>query len=144
MLSKSLSLTTLFCILGLLLLNGCAGTSKIMLGTARTPIHPDQVQIYTTPPPGAVDIAQIEVASGPGFGGQRQTNAALNRLKREAAALGANGIVLIGVETGRSPVDMRVGGATYGSHTGAGLSLGLPTQQKQARGMAIWVPNTTK
>ncbi len=46
----------------------------------------------------------------------------------------------MGMGTGGSPVDMSVGAASYGSNGGAGLSMGIPTQQKYAAGMAIYVP----
>ncbi|MDT3502319.1 hypothetical protein [Stenotrophomonas maltophilia] len=107
---------------------GCASTSKVMLGRARAPIDPAQVQIYSTPPAGSQEIAQLESASAVGFGTQGQTDAAVARLKREAAALGANGVVLMGVGSSGSPV-------------GGGLGIGIPTTQKRAAGVAIWVPN---
>jgi hypothetical protein len=72
-------------------LTACAGTSKVMLGQPRMPIDASQVQIYSTPPPGSVEIAQLEASSAVGFGTQGQTDAAVARLKREAAALGAIG-----------------------------------------------------
>ena len=122
-------------------LAGCASASKVMLGQARPPIDPAQVQVYSTPPPGAVEIAQLEATSAVGFGTQGQTDAAVARLKAEAAKLGANGVVLVGVGgSGQSPVGMSVGAGTFGSHTAGGLSVGIPTQQKKAAGVAIWVP----
>src|SRR5690606_27385279 len=95
--------------LAALALAGCAGTSKVMLGQARPPIDPSQVQIYSVPPPGSQDVAQLEASSAVGFGTQGQTDAAVARLKREAAALGANGVVLMGVGSSGSPVGMSVG-----------------------------------
>ena len=121
-------------------LAGCAGTSTMMMGDARPPIDPSQVRIYRTPPPDSVEIAQLESTSGVGFGTQGQTDAVIARLKREAAALGANGVILMGMGSGGSPVGMSVGAASYGSNGGAGLSMGIPTQQKYAAGMAIYVP----
>ncbi|WMJ70926.1 hypothetical protein [Stenotrophomonas sp. 24(2023)] len=120
---------------------GCASTSKVMLGQARPPVDPALVQVYSTPPAGSVEIAQLESASAVGFGTQGQTDAALARLKREAAALGANGVVLMGVGSSGSPVGMSVGAGSYGSHVGGGLGIGIPTTQKRAAGVAIWVPN---
>ena len=64
-----------------LLLAGCAGSSKVMLGQARAPIDPAQVQIYRTPPAGALEIAQLESKSAVGFGTQGQTDAAVARLR---------------------------------------------------------------
>lgn len=120
--------------------SGCASTSKVMLGQARAPVDPASVQVYSTPPAGAVEIAQLESSSAVGFGTQGQTDAAIARLKREAAALGANGVILMGVGSGSSPVGMSVGAGSFGRHGGGGLSMGIPTQQKRAAGVAIWVP----
>lgn len=125
----------------LLVAAGCASTSRVMLGQARAPIDPATVQIYSTPPAGSVEIAQLESSSAVGFGTQGQTDAAVARLKREAAALGANGVLLMGVGSSGSPVGMSVGAGSYGSHVGGGLGVGIPTTQRRAAGVAIWVPN---
>ena len=135
-----MSFRTVAIVLAAALVAGCAGSSKVMLGQARAPIDPAQVQIYRTPPAGSQEIAQLESKSAVGFGTQGQTDAAVARLKREAAALGANGVVLLGVGSSGSPVGMSVGAGSYGRHSGGGLSVGIPTTQKQAAGMAIWVP----
>ncbi|MXV05702.1 MULTISPECIES: hypothetical protein [unclassified Xanthomonas] len=124
----------------LLALAGCASSSKVMVGAARPPIDPALVQIYSAPPPGAVDIAQLESSSAAGFGTQGQTDAAVARLKRDAAKLGANGVVLMGVGSQRSGGGLSVGAGSYGGHVGGGLGIGIPTTQKRAAGMAIWVP----
>ncbi len=121
-------------------LTACAGTSKVMLGQPRAPIDASQVQIYSTPPPGSVEIAQLEASSAVGFGSQGQTDAAIARLKREAAALGANGVILFGVGSSGSPVGMSVGAGSYGRHVGGGIGIGIPTTQKKAAGVAIYVP----
>ena len=126
-----------------LALAACAGTSKVMLGQARPPVDPAQVRIYTTPPPGSVEIAQLESSSAVGFGTQGQTDAAVARLKREAAALGANGVILMGVGSSGSPVGMSVGAGSYGGHVGGGVGIGIPTTQKKAAGVAIYVPPGT-
>ena len=123
-----------------LALSACAGTSKVMLGQARPPVDPAQVQIYTTPPPGSIEIAQLESSSAVGFGTQGQTDAAVARLKREAASLGANGVILMGVGSSGSPVGMSVGAGSYGRHSGGGVGIGIPTTQKKAAGVAIYVP----
>ncbi len=123
-----------------LALASCAGTSKVMLGTARPPVDPAQVRIYTTPPAGSIEIAQLESSSAVGFGTQGQTDAAVARLKREAAALGANGVILMGVGSSGSPVGMSVGAGSYGRHSAGGVGIGIPTTQKKAAGVAIYVP----
>ena len=138
-----MSFRTVAIVLAAALVAGCAGSSKVMLGQARAPIDPAQVQIYRTPPAGSQEIAQLESKSAVGFGTQGQTDAAIARLKREAAALGANGVILMGVGSGGSPVGMSVGAGSYGRHSGGGLSVGIPTTQKQAAGVAIYVPPGT-
>jgi hypothetical protein len=123
-----------------LALAGCAGSSSVMVGQARPAIDPAEVRIYTSVPPGSQEIAQLESSSAIGFGTQGQTDAAIERLKREAAALGANGVVLIGVGSAGSPASMSVGAGSWGSHTAGGVGIGIPTTQKKAAGVAIWVP----
>ena len=86
----------------LLVMTGCANTSRVMLGQTRPPTDPALVQIYSTPPPGSIEIAQLESSSAVGFGTQGQTDAAVARLKKEAAALGANGVILMGVASSSS------------------------------------------
>jgi hypothetical protein len=123
-----------------LALAGCASSSKVMIGQARPPIDPAQVQIYPTAPAGSVEIAQLESTSGAGFGTQGQTDAVVERLKREAAKLGANGIVLMGVGSERSGGGVSVGAGSYGGHVGGGLGIGIPTTQKRGAAVAIWAP----
>lgn len=125
----------------LLPLAGCAGASRVMVGQARPPIDPAQVRIYTSVPPGSQEIAQIEASSAIGFGTQGQTDSAVARLKAEAASLGANGVVLIGMgASGGSGGGVSVGGGSWGSSSYGGVGIGIPTQQRTAAGMAIWVP----
>lgn len=122
------------------LVAGCASSSRLMLGEARPAIDPSEVRIYRAPPPGAVDIAEIDASSAIGFGTRGQDDAVIERLKREAAALGANGLLLLGRGNVGSPVGMSVGAARYGSNTSTGIGLGIPTTQKRATAVAIHVP----
>jgi hypothetical protein len=124
----------------LALLGGCASTDRLMLGEARAPIDPSEVRIYRTPPPGAIDIAEIDASSAIGFGTKGQDAAVMDRLRQEAASLGANGLLILGRGNSRSPVGMSVGGASYGSNSAVGVGIGIPTTQKKATAVAIWVP----
>jgi hypothetical protein len=86
-------------LIALAALSGCA-TSHVMVGQARPPISPDQVQIYLHPPAGKyLEIALLDTSSRSSFAitAQGKTNVVMNRLKAEAAKLGANGILLEGV-----------------------------------------------
>lgn len=106
----------------------------------KAPTDPALVRIYTTPPAGSIEIAQLESSSAVGFGTQGQTDAAIARLKREAAALGANGVVLMGVGSTPSAGGMSVGAGSFGSNVAGGIGIGIPTTQKKAAGIAILVP----
>ncbi|MBS0581385.1 MAG: hypothetical protein JSR36_19180 [Proteobacteria bacterium] len=127
------------------LLAACSSSSHVMVGTARAPIAPEQVKIYYEPPPRYEQIATLDASSGSMFASdQSKTDEAIAKLKAEAAKLGANGILLQGVEKHQSgSIGLGVGGASYGGSssvgTGVGGSGGL--YNKNARGLAIYVPN---
>ncbi|MFC0676537.1 hypothetical protein ACFFGH_01560 [Lysobacter korlensis] len=120
-------------------LSACASTQKVMLGAARPAISPQQVQVYQAPPRRYEEIARLDSSSAVGFGTQGQTNAAIDRLVREAAALGANGVLLLGVDTVGSPVSLGVGGGSFGRSGGVSVGAGVPTAQRRAAGIAIHV-----
>jgi len=123
----------------LLALVACASTHHVMLGQARPAIDAAQVKVYQVPPKRYEEIARLDARSAAGFGTQGQINAAINRLANEAAKLGANGVILLGVDRTGSPVSLGVGGASYGRHSGASVGLGIPTTQQRAEGIAIHV-----
>ena len=125
-------------------LPGCAGTSKQMISEARPPVAVETVKFHYTRPAGAVDIAWLESTSALGFGTQGQRDAVLDRIAREAAALGANGVLLLGGGRSDSGVGLGVGvgGGHYDHNSGVGVSVGsgIPTTQERVHGVAIWVP----
>jgi hypothetical protein len=131
----------------LALLAGCASTSQVMVGQARAPITPEQVRIYNQAPPHYEEIAVLETQSG-GFtyGEQNKMDEVLANLRKSAAALGANGVLLEGhgnVYSG-SGVGVGVGKENYGgsSSTGVGVGFSISPSPKHARAVAIWVdPN---
>ena len=79
-----------------MMLAACAAPSHVLVGTARAPIPVEQVVIYPQPPANSQDIAILNASSHSVFspGGQRVTDAVIQRLKLQAAQLGANGLVL--------------------------------------------------
>jgi len=128
-----------YALLGSLLIAGCASTHHVLLAPPRPAISPELVKVYQVPPKRYEEIARLDASSAAGFGTQGQANAAIDRLAREAAKLGANGVLLLGVETTRSPLSMGVGGGSYGRHGGASVGIGIPTAQRRAEGIAIHV-----
>src|SRR5271166_1867428 len=86
-------------IISLLSVCGCV-TSHVIVGKVRPPIAPDQVQLYLHPPATKYEeIALLESSSKNSFSftAQGKTNAVIERMKNDAAKLGANGILLEGV-----------------------------------------------
>ena len=79
----------------MLLLAGCAGSSARLLAPARPAIDPAAVRIYRTPPQHYQEIAVLDATSGAKFfrGSPQGEAEALQRLKEEAAKVGANGVL---------------------------------------------------
>ncbi len=127
------------------LLTGCAPVSHVMVGHARPPITPDQVKIYSHPPATPFEeIAVLDASSKSAFGpgGQSAVDKVIERLKIEAAKLGANGVILEGfsdAETGS--IGTGVGSDSYGNHGAVGVGVGgsLGIYKKTGHGDAIYV-----
>lgn len=126
-----------------ILAGGCANTSHVITGQPREPIDPSQVTIYTAAPPQYEEIAVIDASSQMSFafGDQNKMDAVMQRLKREAAALGANGVLLQSTgSTGSGGVGTGVGVSSYGGGVGVGTGISLSSPAKTGRGLAIHVP----
>lgn len=129
------------------MLAGCASTSHVITGTPRAPIDPAQVKIYSTAPANYEEIAVIDATSrsSGAFGDQKKMDAVMDRLKKEAASLGANGVLLqsTGTQAGGG-VGTGVGVGT-GIGGGGGISIGTgifsASDNKTGRGLAIYVPD---
>ena len=124
---------------------GCSTSSHVMIGTARPPISPDSVRVYLQPPEKYEEIATLDASSQGSFAitSQQNMDKAIARLKEEAAKLGANGILLQGVQDQQSgSIGTGVGSSSYGagSSTGVGVGGSFGIYNKAARGIAIFVP----
>jgi hypothetical protein len=124
----------------------CAPSSHVLVGQARPPITPDQVKIYSHPPATHYEeIAVLDASSKSAFGtgGQKSIDKVVERLKIEAAKLGANGVILEGfsdAETGS--IGTGAGSDSYGNHSAVGVGVGgsFGIYKKTGRGDAIYVP----
>jgi hypothetical protein len=92
-----------------------------------------------------VEIATLDASSKSAFGtgGQKSVDKVIERLKIEAAKLGANGVILQGfsdAETGS--IGTGVGSDSYGNHSAVGVGVGgsLGIYKKTGHGDAIYVP----
>ena len=124
---KRFSQLAVFSILAL----ACA-SSHVLVGTPRPPIAPDQVKLYLHPPAKYEEIALLDASSERSFAitDQGKMNKVIERLKAEAAKLGANGILLqgTGTETTSSVVTPADGSAMV-----------IPDSYKTGKGIAIFV-----
>lgn len=132
--------------LAALLIAGCASSSSRVIGQARPPIRPEQVRVYEAAPPRYEEIATLDASSAARFfHGSRQTDdEAIQRLKEEAAKVGANGILLtlVGDEPSGS-IGIGVGGGGYAtrhSAVGGEASGAAPLVKTGAHGLAIYAP----
>ncbi len=123
----------------------CSTSSHVMIGTARPPISPESVRIYLQPPQRYEQIATLDATSQGSFAitSQQNMDKAIARLKEEAARLGANGVLLQGVEDQQSgAIGTGVGSSSYGpgSSTGVGVGGSFGIYNKAVHGIAIFVP----
>lgn len=127
-----------------ILISACA-SSHVLVGTARAPIAAEDVKIYLTPPAKYEEVALLEASSegSVAITSRGKVNKVVERLKAEAAALGANGIILQGtrseyggsVNTGTANATVS-GNSVYG--TGFGTSAAIV--HKAGTAIAIYVP----
>ena len=93
-------------LISIFILKSCYPVSHIIIGETQPPIDYTGVKVYHDYPDAYDKIAIIEASSDLAlkdlsieFTHQQKTNKALDRLKKEAASLGANGIVLQNIST---------------------------------------------
>ena len=125
-------------------LTGCATASHVVTGKPRTPIDPSQVTLYSSAPPKYEEIAVIEASSRSSFsfGDQRKMDAVIERLKKEAASLGANGVLLqrTGSDGGGGGIGAGIGTGIGGGGVSIGTGIFTTSANKTGRGLAIYVP----
>jgi hypothetical protein len=123
----------------------CSTSSHVLIGTARPPVSAESVRVYYKPPPKYEEIATVNATSQGSLAltSQQNMDKALQRLKEEAARLGANGILLETVhDTQSGSIGAGGGGASYGpnSSTGVGVGGSFALTSKVVQGLAIYVP----
>lgn len=117
-------------------------TSHILVGEARTPTKPENIKVYLRPPSRYKEIAVVDSDSNGSFrvGAQAKINAALNRAKKDAAKLGANGLLLSGTgESGGVMVGSSTGTYTGNHFNSTGIGVAGGGLVKTISVVAIWV-----
>jgi hypothetical protein len=134
-------MTVLMLLVGLA---ACASSTHVLVGTARAPISPADVRIYSSPPPKFEEIAVLDASSKSvfGSGGQKAMDKVVERLKAQAAQLGANGIILEGfADTQTASLGTGVGSDSYSRSSAVGVGVGgsFGIFKKTGKGRAIYV-----
>jgi uncharacterized protein YbjQ (UPF0145 family) len=126
------------------LLTACAPASHVLTGVARPPISAARVTVYATAPPQFQEIAVLHAHRKTLFnaGAERSTDKVVERLKAEAAKLGANGLILEGFDqTQTGSIGSDAGTDSYSAHgtisLGFGASVGIFSTT--GKGRAIFV-----
>ena len=127
----------IFVFLMMIFFVGCVPVSHIVVGDAREPIDPSSVKIYLDSPKEYEKIALIDAGSNFAFKDpvilfdwQSKMDKATERLKIEAAKLGANGILIINT-------DNKIYQST--SSDGKGSSSSSSYTEKFVKAIAIYV-----
>lgn len=124
------NIKTIFVLLLAISLVACASGSAIVTGTKRTPVEPNQVNLYLEAPVKFEVIGIVNASSDAGWTEQGSVDYAVQELKNQAAKLGANGVLLGATGENTSTV---VGG--YGT----GYMYAIPVTAKTVSGKAIYV-----
>jgi uncharacterized protein YbjQ (UPF0145 family) len=129
----------------LLALAACAPTTQIVTGTARPPISPAEVKIYSHAPAAYEEIAVLTASSKSMFtsGGQKAIDKVVERLKEQAARLGANGLILEDFSDSQTgSIGTGVGSESYSRSSSVGVGVGgaVGIFKKTGRGRAIFIP----
>ena len=125
----------------LVLLTACT-SSQIVVGKTRPPTRPEDIKVYLTPPAHFEEIALLDADSTGSFRitAQGKVNGVIDRLKKSAAKLGANGIILRATgEKGAVVVSNMYGTANGNFYSGGGLAVSNGGHIKTVSGVAIFV-----
>ncbi len=97
-LGNTMIIRQFFSLVAVLLLVGCATGSALVTGTKRAPTDPLQVTVYRSAPDSKFEhIGIVKSEAAEMFSQQEAVDRAVEELKKQAAKIGANGIILSGM-----------------------------------------------
>jgi hypothetical protein len=117
-----------------LLVSACATGSNIVTGQTRAPTDPAQVRVLLQMPPSHEVIGLVEARSTAGWSDQDKQSAAVEELRKQAASLGANAIVL-----SHKGTELTSGGTFVPNGAGGGSFIPYESRQKTLSAVAIFV-----
>jgi hypothetical protein len=115
--------------LAVLTITACASGSAIITGNTRPVIAPEEVNIYLDPPAAFETIGLVSASSDAGWTEQGSVNYAIAELKKQAAKLGANGVLIVSSGETTTTVVSTSGTNVYS----------IPVTAKTVQGRAIFV-----
>ena len=122
---------TLLVVVVAAVLVGCASGSALVVGQTRPAIEDySSVKVLTEMPDGAEQIAIVKASSNMGWSQQQSLDYAVEELKKQAAKVGANAVVI----TDRDTTTQVIGVPTYGGGTTVSSS-----ETEIVEGIAVYV-----
>ncbi len=112
------------------ILTACASGSSIVTGNVRAPIDFNQVKLYLDAPKNYETIGIVKASSDAGWTEQDSQDYAVQELKKQAAKLGANGVLLSAIGENTS--------AIVGTYSTGGTYV-IPVSEQTVTGRAIYV-----
>lgn len=116
--------------LAVLVHSGCASGSAIVTGTTRPAVPPATVRLFVDPPAAYEVIGIVSASSDAGWTEQGDVNYAIAELKKQAAKLGANGVLITATGDRASAVLVPQANGTV---------ISVPASAKTIQGKAIFV-----
>ena len=116
-------------------LSGCATGTTLVTGVKRDATNFEQVKIYHTPPANYEVIAIVKASSEMGWTDQESLDMAVEEIKKQAAKVGANGIIL--EKTGKESSGSY--GNFFSNGYGGGFFVGGEDYSQVVSGTAIYV-----
>lgn len=120
-----------------LLMAGCTTGTHIVMGKQRTPIKPEDVTLYQTPPAHFEAVGIVNSTTPGRF--QYNMDSAVEELKVQAAKIGANGVILGSASQGSENVTAGVSSGYGGGSAFSGSVVGVSSTGIQLSGTAIYV-----
>lgn len=120
--------------LAVALLAGCASTSSVVVGKTRPAVAVTDVKLYLRAPAKYEEIAILEASSKASFSitDQGKMDTVIERMKGEAAKLGANGVLL-------NSTGSRQDSAVFVPMAAGGGMIAPGAEHKSGAGLAIFV-----
>ena len=131
------------------IISGCTimDGNAIVTGNTRAPISPAEVKLYRTGPAKFEEIAIVSASAGHDF--QKKSslmNSVIERIKQEAAKVGANGVILTEIDERDAPeIITSYGRATAAGTGGSAYATGTATSVNRGdaytriKGVAVYV-----